>query len=301
MSKTTSLPYIGRFAPSPTGLLHFGSLLAALASFLDARSNNGQWLIRIEDIDPPREYLNSTHQILKSLEQHNLTWDQSVLYQSNHSNNYISALESLSNKGLTFPCSCSRKTLKNTEGIHHFPCNTSLNTEFAIRFLCSANTQMSWIDSIQGNQHYSLYSQTGDFILKRKERLWSYHLAATCDDAFQGITNVIRGIDLINTTPAQLALQQALNFSTPQYGHIPIAINDKQKLSKQNHAMPLNQVHPNKNLWNALLNLNQNPPFQLQHESPHIILQWAIEHWYITQLTNQKTTQVPFNYIIDFK
>ncbi len=296
-----NIPYIGRFAPSPTGPLHFGSLLAALASYLDARSHNGKWLIRIEDLDPPREMPGAKERILQALEVYQLYSDEPILYQSQRSELYQQALDQLISQQAAFACTCSRKQLAETQGIHFGPCqaNTSLaNTQFAWRFDCQspavkqqyfdqagqsqlgAENQISFHDALQGTFSQSLAGDIGDFVIKRKDQLWAYQLAMVVDDYLQGVNHVVRGIDLIDSTLRQNMLQGALNYPIPHYAHIPVACAENgQKLSKQNLAPALDLDNPKATLWRALSWLRQEPPKNLYHSSVKEMLAWAIEHW----------------------
>jgi len=306
-----SHPYRGRFAPSPTGPLHFGSLVTALSSFLDARAHQGQWLVRIEDIDPPREQIGATLSILKSLEAHHLYWDGDLLYQSQRSNAYRQALLGFSSNKLSYFCTCSRQYLTTDNEIHtpdgvsqtyNGHCRNSnliLNTKqpAAIRLdtgraldQLHLHPLMSFEDLIQGHQHQNLLSDVGDFVIHRKDGLFAYQLAVVVDDIFQGITHVIRGADLLNSTARQLLLFHLLNATTPVFGHLPLVLNQEgQKLSKQNHAPALDDHTPEKNIFNALQFLHQNPPITLERESLDVILGWAIDNWMIMEVRPSET------------
>ena len=298
---TANIPYIGRFAPSPTGPLHFGSLLAALASYLDAKSQHGQWLIRIEDLDPPREMLGAKELILTALDAYGLHSDQNIIYQSDRSEIYQAVLDQLIKSQQVFPCSCSRKQLAAHQGIHYGHCNSvSLDTApslsitpYAWRFdsqqtsAIDTTGNIHFLDQLQGSFNQSIERNIGDFVVKRKERLWAYQLAMVIDDHHQGITHVVRGIDLIDSTLRQIMLQASLNYSLPHYAHIPVACAPNgQKLSKQNLAPALDLDNPTENLWRALSWLRQTPPENLHQASVKEILAWAIEHWDIKALTD---------------
>ena len=268
--------YTGRFAPSPTGPLHFGSLLAALASYLDSRSQQGQWLVRIEDLDPPREDPTAADQILRVLDAYQLHWDGPVRYQSQRSEAYETLLTQLADRQLAFPCACSRKQLQNKP--HQGRCKPPTHSDFAWRF-ASPNGQLSFHDGLQGVWQEDLAS-IGDFVIRRRDRLWSYQLAVVCDDADQGITHIVRGIDLIDSTARQILLQQALNVVTPSYSHIPVAVEaNGQKLSKQNLSLPVTVDHSGKTLWLALDWLQQSPPTEFAQAGNEAVLQWGIQHW----------------------
>lgn len=280
----TANPYIGRFAPSPTGPLHFGSLLAALASYLDAKHHNGQWLVRIEDLDPPREMPSAKERILQALDTYQLHSDDVILYQSQRSEAYQQALNRLIELKSVFPCTCSRKQLSSTKGIHFGDCQSlTAQNEFAWRFNCqcySQSTNVYFDDLLQGRFEQSRQADIGDFVVKRKDQLWAYQLAMVVDDYQQGVTHVVRGIDLIDSTLRQNMLQQALGYPIPTYSHIPVACADNgQKLSKQNLAPELDQEQPSKTLWRALSWLRQEPPENLQHSSVKEMLAWGIAHW----------------------
>ena len=280
-------PYIGRFAPSPTGPLHKGSLLAALASFLDARANDGQWLLRIEDIDPPREVPGAADRILWQLDEHGLHWDQPVLYQSSRLPAYKYALQQLSQAGRLYACYCNRARLRTLDGCYDGTCrrhklNASTpipNKPHAIRIQLPEHTAIALDDLIQGPLVFDL-SQTGDFILWRRDQLPAYQLACSLDDGFQNVTHVIRGYDLLNSTPRQIHLLSCLGFAAPQYGHIPV-LNDTQgqKLSKQNHAPELSTEKASSNLLDCLHLLSMPAPHELKHSRVQEVINWAIAHW----------------------
>lgn len=290
---TANVPYIGRFAPSPTGPLHFGSLLAALASYLDAKSHNGKWLIRIEDLDPPREMAHAKQRILEALDAYQLYSDDPVVFQSERSALYQTALDQLISQQRVFACTCSRKQLNAVNGIHFGNCHSNLTdchsnltnsaTPFAWRFDCqfAQDAEHAYFnDALQGHFQQSLQHDIGDFVVKRKDLLWAYQLAMVVDDFEQGVTHVVRGIDLIDSTLRQNMLQQALNYPQPKYAHIPVACaSNGQKLSKQNLAPALDIQHPAQNIWRALSWLGQKPPKKLQLSSVKELLLWGIEHW----------------------
>lgn len=294
-SQTANNPYIGRFAPSPTGPLHFGSLLAALASYLDAKHHGGQWLVRIEDLDPPREMPAAKANILQALEVYQLHSDQAIIYQSQRSELYQQALSQLIEQNNAFPCSCSRKQLSENQGIHFGDCQSvTQDKQYAWRFNCQSLNQPDNIyfsDLLQGRFEQSLQMDIGDFVIKRKDQLWAYQLAMVVDDYLQGVTHVVRGIDLIDSTLRQNMLQHALHYPIPNYAHIPVACADNgQKLSKQNLAPALDTNNPEQTLWRALSWLRQNPPEKLQHGNVKEMLTWGIEHWQPLRLkgiTNQ--------------
>ena len=276
--------YTGRFAPSPTGPLHFGSLLAALASYLDARARNGRWLIRIEDLDPPREQPGASDQILKTLEHFGLHWDGEVVYQSHRLEHYAEIVQHLLDKKLAYRCRCSRSELKQRDALYSYD-GYCLSTppdpdaECAIRTRCSDNL-LTFEDLIQGRQSWQHDTGRDDFIIFRRDGFFAYQLAVVVDDHAQGVTSVIRGSDLLDETFRQLQLQHHLGYPTPEYGHIPILLNRLgQKLSKQNLAPALITDQAVKQLWEALHLLGQNPDPSLQSASSTELLDWATTHW----------------------
>ena len=235
----TNHRYVGRFAPSPTGPLHFGSLVAALASYLDAKANGGRWLVRIEDLDPPREVTGSSTHILKQLQALGMNWDDDVLYQSTRLSAYERILQQLENLEYCFNCDCSRQRVSGLGGVYDGRCRSrGLNPSpgLAIRLKTSSQT-VRFADGIQGDYVQNLEHEVGDFILRRRDGLFAYQLAVVADDAAQKITHVVRGYDLVSSTPRQIYLQQLLGLPTPSYAHIPIIVNELgQKLSKQHFA-----------------------------------------------------------------
>mgnify|MGYP001161148980 FL=1 len=274
--------YIGRFAPSPTGPLHLGSLITAFASYIDAKANKGLWLVRIEDLDPPREPPKAADEILIQLKHFGLEWDGKVLYQSTRSTFYQEALSLLIERGLCFKCDCTRPRVKAMGSVYDGSCrerSVSSENEFAIR-LKTESIEIGFKDLIQGNFQQNIRKEVGDFIILRKDKLFAYQLAVVVDDAFQGITNIIRGVDLLDSTPRQIYQQRVLGYAAPQYGHIPIVVNKQGlKLSKQNFAEPVN-THNSSELVHLLLQLlGQSPPNNNQSKEPRFQLQWAIENW----------------------
>lgn len=273
-----SAPYIGRFAPTPSGPLHFGSLVAAVASYLDAKANNGKWLLRIEDLDPPREDPAASMLIPKQLAAHGLNWDGEIQYQSKHNNRYEQVLKQLAATGKLFPCHCSRKMLASNSGIHHGICQNQQLPDFALRFL----VEDKWVefdDTVYGRYRQNL-STVGDQILKRKDGLYAYQLAVLVDDYDSAISSVVRGVDLLDNTPRQIHLLQTLGWPVPKYLHIPLITNDQgQKLSKQNQAKAIDLSTPISNIKRVLDFLNQKPPTQDQCITLETLLNWATDHW----------------------
>jgi glutamyl-Q tRNA(Asp) synthetase len=292
--------YIGRFAPSPTGLLHFGSLVTAVGSFLQARSQHGEWYVRIEDLDPPREMPGSTMQILHTLETYGLHWDGEILYQSQRHISYHNAVEHLIERSCAYPCGCSRREIKAIAElgplgfIYPGSCRSrrqQSDEDVNIRVITQDGI-IEFRDENLGYLNQNLKSELGDFIIKRRNGLYAYQLAVVVDDAYQGITQVVRGADLLDSTARQIYLQQSLGLLTPQYLHLPIATDPKgNKLSKQSHATPLAIDQPLPHLIAALHFLNQNPPSELIDADLDEFWHWAIEHWSVIKVP--KIREVP--------
>jgi len=286
--------YIGRFAPSPTGELHFGSLLAALASYLDAKKNNGLWLLRIDDLDPPREQSGATEKILEALYLHGLQWDQEVIFQSQSYHHYEQALKQLTEINCCYPCQCSRKDILSRTGSTyydrhclHTPVTQTHN--IAYRFKSAANP-IQWIDDIQGLQSSSDHP-LNDFVLKRRDHLWAYQLAVAVDDHRMGITNIVRGYDLLPESVNQLALIASLELQPVAFAHIPVIKNlTGQKLSKQNHAPALKKEDTNRNILLALELLGQTVNKALLTADNSEILQQAITNWDIKKIPLEFST-----------
>ncbi|WP_020406099.1 tRNA glutamyl-Q(34) synthetase GluQRS [Hahella ganghwensis] len=291
--------YRGRFAPSPTGPLHFGSLVGALASFLDARSHHGQWLVRIEDIDPLREKPGAADAILKALEAHHLQWDETVTFQSQHSHRYEERLLQLQNHNLIYPCPCSRKQLQAQHGAHLSLCRNreiSFEPDVAIRFNVTTECR-EFYDLIQGTCNYQLQHEMDDFVLKRKEGFYAYQLAVVCDDIKERITHVIRGIDLIDSTPLQLQLYEGLGEKAPAFGHFPVVVTaNGQKLSKQrlSPALDTGTVHNNLVLAGQALRLIDSD--DILPDKPELLLQWMISRWSRSPLMGLKQVPSPVPY-----
>ncbi|HZV61356.1 MAG TPA: tRNA glutamyl-Q(34) synthetase GluQRS [Methylophilaceae bacterium] len=293
-----ALMYRGRFAPSPTGPLHLGSLIAAVASFLEAKIHDGQWLVRMEDLDKSREMPGAADDILKTLEIFGFEWDETVIYQSSRNQVYQHALEQLQHQHLVYPCACSRKeiadsanrnpTLHGLDGlIYPGTCRYGLTGSKSPRYwrITTDDGLITFDDAIQGHFSHDLSKLVGDFVLKRADGFYAYQLAVVVDDAEQGITHVVRGADLLDSTSRQIYLQQKLGFPTPAYAHVPAATNAKgEKLSKQTLAPSLNKQHPAKDLWLALDFLGQNPLSELKTSPIADIWQWARQHWDLSRI-----------------
>lgn len=270
------MAYRGRFAPSPTGPLHFGSLVAAAASYLDARAAGGEWLVRMEDVDKPRERPGAADAILRTLEAYGFEWDGEVARQSARSEAYGAALEELKRRGLAYPCGCSRKET----GGSRYPgtCRNGLKPGRAPRaWRVRADEAPRWFeDRLFGRCEDG--ADGDDFIVLRADGLFAYQLAVVVDDHWQGITDVVRGADLLDSTPRQILLQRALGYATPRYLHVPVAVDARgDKLSKQTRAAPLDDANPLPSLLKALTFLGQQPP--PQPAAVGEVWRWAIARW----------------------
>lgn len=303
-SDLTTPLYIGRFAPSPTGPLHFGSLVTATASYLDARAHNGKWLVRMEDLDKPREVAGAAQDILNTLESFGFQWDSEVLFQSQRSELYRQALEQLSSQQLAYPCSCSRKeinaaALMGIDGpVYPGFCREGLPAGKQARTwrLRVNDDSIEFEDRVQGKQSQRLSRQVGDFVIKRADGLFAYQLAVVIDDAIQGVTHIVRGADLLDSTPRQIYLQQRLGFVPPLYAHIPVATNlHGEKLSKHTRAQPVKLRDSGVVLCRVLSFLGMQPPPDLLYVPLEALWNWAIQHWQIQQVPKfrRQVTLIP--------
>jgi len=281
--------------------LHLGSLVAALASWLDARAAGGRWLVRMEDLDRPRCEPGAADTILRQLEAYGLTWDDAVLYQSQRDDAYAAALDALRSQGTAFPCTCSRSQLaqapRNAEGEIIYPGNCRLHSRFG-------KTPHSWrvlthdvsthfLDRVHGELQQNVAREVGDFIVKRADGLFAYQLAVVVDDAFQGITHVVRGADLLWNTPRQIYLQSLLGLPTPAYAHVPLMTNAAgQKLSKQTLAPALSLTGQSEVLTQALSALGHPPPADLHGARPAELLAWASAHWQIENVLRESVVAI---------
>ena len=253
--------YRGRFAPSPTGPLHFGSLVAALAGYLDARAAGGEWLVRMEDLDAPRTVPGADAGILRTLERFGFEWNGPVIYQSRRSEAYRTALGRLTQAGVAYPCSCSRR--ETPGGVYPGTCRGGVRDPgkpqaWRVRV---KDVAVTFEDRLLGPQRQNLARDAGDFVVLRADGLFAYQLAVVVDDAVQGIDNVVRGADLLDSTPRQIWLQELLGLSRPRYLHVPVVTNEAgEKLSKQTFAPPLNPDEPTTELRRALRFLGQPEP-----------------------------------------
>jgi len=286
--------YVGRFAPSPTGPLHFGSLVAAVASYLQAKAHNGRWLLRIEDIDPPREQPGASEIIITALARYGFEWHGDLTYQSASQAVHDAALQELIGRELAYPCGCSRRDLAVFKrgplgAIYPGTCRAGCDSRKTAIRLRTNNEPVVFDDGLQGRQSQLLESESGDFIIRRRDGLIAYHLAVVVDDALQEVTEVVRGIDLMGSTPRQIWLQSQLGYSTPSYIHIPVISNpDGSKLSKLTGAagIPLDDIEIT--LTSALSALAQEPPSDLAQSGLQEIWSWAFENWQIENLADQQ-------------
>jgi glutamyl-Q tRNA(Asp) synthetase len=285
--------YRGRFAPSPTGPLHFGSLVAAVGSFLDARAQSGAWLLRIEDLDQPREAPGAAATILRTLEAFGLYWDEETVYQNQRIDLYRQALEKLDAAGNTYPCACSRRDIQQLSVAgakpHVYPgtCRNGLPAGRRARSirLHTPDVSIHFNDRLHGAVSERLAESCGDFVLQRADGLFAYQLAVVVDDALQGISDVVRGADLLESTARQILLQRLLGLATPRYLHLPVAANQRgEKLSKQTRAPAVGTDRPVETLGRVVRFLGQTPPGELDYATLDEFWQWAIANWDATRL-----------------
>jgi glutamyl-Q tRNA(Asp) synthetase len=283
-----SISYRGRFAPSPTGPLHFGSLVAAVASWLEARAHGGEWLVRMEDVDTPRVVPGAADDILRTLDAFGMHWDGSVMYQSARSDAYRAALDALRREGKVYACGCSRREIADSalagiEGyVYPGTCRLGLapGREARAWRVRTDGAVVAFDDAIQGPVIHDLEAQIGDFVLYRADSVYAYQLAVVVDDAAQSITHVVRGADLLESTPRQIHLQRLLGFATPEYAHLPVAVNAAgQKLSKQTLAPAVDASDAGAAISGALEFLGHEPPSELDRASADEVWRWARENW----------------------
>ncbi|CNF67912.1 glutamyl-Q tRNA(Asp) synthetase [Yersinia enterocolitica] len=281
--------YVGRFAPSPSGDLHFGSLIAALGSYLQARAEGGRWLVRIEDIDPPREIPGAAARILASLDHYGLHWDGQIIYQSQRHEAYRATLDWLEQQGLSYNCTCTRSRIQQIGGLYDGHCrDRHLPPAGAAIRLRQTHPVYTFCDKLLGELHAVPALAEEDFIIRRRDGLFAYNLAVVVDDAFQGVTEIVRGADLIEPTVRQIALYQQLQRPVPSYLHLPLALNhDGNKLSKQNHAPPLPNGDPRPILVEALKFLHQPLPECWQDLDLPLLLRFAVENWTLAAIPLQ--------------
>ena len=280
-------PYVGRFAPSPSGALHFGSLIAALGSYLRARSQKGKWLIRIEDIDPPREIKGAADEILRTLEAYGFEWDNSPLYQSQRTEAYQAQIDHLLTHNGAYFCQCSRKHIQAMGGVYDGRCHhlSKPHLSGAVRIVNHAQVAQ-FNDNLMGKICVDSHFAAEDFIIKRSDGLYAYQLAVVLDDAYQGITEVVRGCDLIEASCRQLSLYQTFGLTAPEWLHLPLAcLSPGFKLSKQNHAQAIDKQYPQKSLNAALAFLGQ-APVEAQGSLAHMLDQ-AVAQFQLSAIPKQ--------------
>lgn len=285
--------YVGRFAPSPTGSLHLGSLLAAVGSFVDARHHGGRWLVRMEDLDTARVIPGCADEMLRTLESFGLTWDGTVEYQSRRKPHYLQALSELTARNLTFRCSCTRAE-RSPQGGYPGTCRAGPRRAgpTATRFRVE-DQRVGFEDRIQGECSFDL-RQLGDVVVRRRDGVFAYQLAVVVDDALQGVTDVVRGADLLDNTPWQLALQRTLGLPTPRYAHLPLVVEPRRgKLAKSRRSLPLAPARASALLYEVLGLLGQEPPLKLKLELPGNLLAWAAQHWRPAAIGGVREVRVP--------
>jgi len=283
----------GRFAPSPTGPLHFGSLVAATGSFLQARSRGGEWIVRIEDLDPPRVVAGAADGILRTLEAFGLAWDGPVGFQSRNDAAYRDALARLESHGALYGCSCTRSeiadsSVRGIDGpVYPGTCRDARRHGPALRVRTAAE-EIAFFDLIQGEVRCALAREIGDFVVRRADGLYAYQLAVAVDDAAQGVTEVVRGADLLFSTPRQIHLQRLLGLATPRYAHLPLAVDRHgEKLGKQTYAAAIGGHEPVAVLFEVLRFLGQRPPDELRESDLDSFWRWAIDHWQVQRVPPQ--------------
>lgn len=308
--KADGAPYIGRFAPSPTGLLHMGSLIAALASYLDAKANQGRWLLRIEDVDETRNQKGATDSIIRVLSDFGFEWDAEVTVQSDRYHRYTSVLHDLIGHGYVYPCACSRKEVasrgwRGIDGpIYPGTCRDGLGDGLVPRSwrFRVEDQVIQFEDLIQGSFQQNLADEVGDFVLLRADGCWAYQLAVVVDDAALGVTHIVRGSDLLDSTARQISLQQALDYPALTYAHIPVLANlQGEKLSKQTRAQPLHDGSESKQLFYALDFLGQNPPAELYGAPLAVLWAWAVTAWDLSRVPQKRSISVTFRHKNEYK
>lgn len=283
--------YVGRFAPSPSGDLHFGSLIAALGSYLHAHAQSGQWRVRIDDLDPPREVPGSADRILATLERYGLEWDGEIVWQSKRHSAYRAALDWLQQKNASYYCNCTRQRVAQLGGSYDSYCkDRHIDSKNAAIRLRQTHPVYSFIDQLQGEQRVASSLAEEDFIIHRRDGLFAYNLAVVVDDHFQGVNHIVRGADLIEPTVRQISLYQHFGFAVPGYFHLPLVCHSNgNKLSKQNHAPALPAGDPRPVLVQALDFLGQSLPENWRDLSLALLLQWAVAHWLPKNIPQQST------------
>jgi glutamyl-Q tRNA(Asp) synthetase len=285
--------YRGRFAPSPTGPLHFGSLVAAVGSYLEARVHGGDWFVRIDDLDPLRVVRGSADHILKTLDACGMEWNGRIVHQSTRSDAYHCALHELRQRARVYACACSRREIADSgvaglEGyVYPGTCRAGLPARRAARAwrIDTEHRVISFDDTIQGRIEQDLGRSVGDFVLYRADRVYAYHLAVAVDDAEQGISDIVRGADLLDSTPRQIYLQRLLGLPTPRYAHLPVAVNERgEKLSKQTHAEPVDTARISAALLRVLRFLGHDAPATLERATVREVWDWAFANWQLERV-----------------
>lgn len=284
--------YIGRFAPSPSGELHFGSLIAALGSYLQARAQNGIWRVRIEDIDPPREVPGAASTILRQLEHYGLHWDGEVLWQSQRHEAYRERLAWLHEQGLCYYCTCTRARIHAVGGVYDGHCrDLRFGANDAALRLRQTRPVLAFYDRLRGTLVADEALAREDFIIHRRDGLFAYNLAVVVDDHFQGVSEIVRGADLIEPTVRQISLYQHFGWQAPDYVHLPLAVNAQgNKLSKQNHAPALPEGDPRPEIMRALMFLNQDIEQEWRALSIEDLLKNAVANWDLQKIQHSQMT-----------
>ncbi|MDD1782307.1 tRNA glutamyl-Q(34) synthetase GluQRS [Enterovibrio sp. ZSDZ35] len=281
--------YVGRFAPSPSGPLHFGSLVAAVGSYLQAQANHGSWLVRIEDIDPPREVAGSADAILRTLDAYSLHWDGGILYQHTRHDAYQAQIEDWLKSGEAYYCQCTRRQIKDAGGLYAGTCRErQLSSNGASVRVKIDNPVVEFTDIKHGLIKLDLSMASEDFIIKRRDGLFAYNLAVVLDDIYQNVTQVVRGADLIEPTGRQVSLYQKLGKTPVSYLHLPLALNaDGNKLSKQNHAPAIDNNNPGPAMEAAMAFLGHAIPQELHGAPVETLLAWGVENWQSSKLPSE--------------
>lgn len=295
-------PPVGRFAPSPTGPLHFGSMVAALGSCLSVRARGGRWLLRIEDVDAPRSVPGAADGILRTLEAYGFAWDGEVLWQSRRTAAYRAAFARLEAAGALFGCACTRREMADSalarDGTRRYPgtCRAGLASGREARAwrLRVPAGRVRFEDGVQGGIEEDVAAEVGDFVLLRADGLFAYQLAVVVDDAEAGVTEVVRGADLLDSTARQMVLQRLLAYPAPAYAHLPVATNAAgEKLSKQTLARSVEDREPARVLVDALDFLGQGPPVGLAESGLDAVWQWAVLNWSLAQVPRRRLAPAP--------
>jgi glutamyl-Q tRNA(Asp) synthetase len=290
--------YRGRFAPTPSGPLHFGSIVAAVGSYLEARTRGGEWHLRIDDLDPPRVVPGATDSILRCLEQLGFEWDGPVICQSGRTPAYHAALHRLRQRGLVYPCACSRKEIAEhapmgAEGpVYPGTCRAAMPAHREARTLRlrTAGVRIEFDDAVLGPQTLDIEHEAGDFVLYRADAVFAFHLASAVDDCEFAMTDIVRGADLLESSARQIYVMQRLGLPAPRYAHLPVAVNARgEKLSKQTHADAIDPREPGRVLFGALRFLGQSPPEQLSGENARVLWDWATTNWCLERVPKTRS------------